>query len=428
MVKLVSRKVKILEKYIVRGTGPLSGQVRVSGAKNAALPIMCATILCDGEVILEDMPNLKDAEILSEVLRGLGLVIDRLDEHTYKFDARNITNTTTGPELMSKMRASFCVMGPLLARMGHTANALPGGCAIGTRPIDLHLKGFKSLGADVVTEHGMVTASSEKLVGTEVYLDFPSVGATQNIMMAAVLAEGETIIDNAACEPEIVDLANFLNKMGADVRGAGTSIVKIKGVEKLHGCRHQIIPDRIEAGTFMIAAAAAGGNIVVENVITSHMRPVIAKLREAGVTIHENGDSINVIADKKISAFDIKTLPYPGMPTDMQAQFMALAAISEGTSVIIETVFENRFMHVDELNRMGANIRIDGKNAIVQGVKKLRSAKVKATDLRCGAALIIAGLTVDGETEISDIYHIDRGYEHLVEKFKGIGADIRREG
>ena len=416
-----------MERFIVRGTGALSGQVRVSGAKNAALPIMCATILCDGEVILEDLPDLKDVEILCEVLTGLGIKIEKLEEHVYKFDARNITNTTTGPELMSKMRASFCVMGPLLTRMGHTANALPGGCAIGTRPIDLHLKGFKALGANVTTEHGMLTAEAEKLKGTEIYLDFPSVGATQNIIMAAVLAEGETILDNAACEPEIVDLANFLNKMGAEVRGAGTSIIKVKGVKSLHGCRHQIIPDRIEAGTFMIAAAAAGGNIIVENVITSHMRPVIAKLREAGVEIHENGDTINVIAENKISAFDIKTLPYPGMPTDMQAQFMALATICEGTSVIIETVFENRFMHVDELNRMGANIRIDGKNAIVQGVKKLRPSKVKATDLRCGAALIIAALTIDGETEISDIYHIDRGYENLVEKFRGLGADIRRE-
>lgn len=416
----------ILEKFIVDGCDGLSGHVRVSGAKNAALPILCATVLCDGEVILEDVPELKDVEILCEVLRGLGVVVEHLDKNIYKLNAENITNTITGPELMSKMRASFTVMGPLLSRMGHTANALPGGCAIGTRPIDLHLKGFKALGADVITEHGMVTAKADKLVGTEIYLDFPSVGATENIMMAATLAEGETTIDNAACEPEIVDLANFLNKMGAEIRGAGTSIVKIKGVKSLHGCRHQIIPDRIEAGTFMIATAAAGGNVVIENVIPSHMRPVIAKLRESGIEIYENGDSINVISDRKFKSFDIKTLPYPGMPTDMQAQFMALATIADGISVIIETVFENRFMHVDEFNRMGANIRIDGKNAIVQGVKKLRPSKVRATDLRCGAALIIAALTVDGETEISDIYHIDRGYEDLVEKLHAIGAKIRR--
>lgn len=419
-----------MDKFIVKGSGPLRGSVRVSGAKNAALPIMCAAILSPEPVVLEDVPDMKDVSILTEVLRGLGIQVRMPERNVLEIDASEITNTTTGAELMGKMRASFCVMGPLLARMGETTNSLPGGCAIGTRPIDLHLKGFRALGAEVITEHGLVRATSPKprLRGDKIYLDFPSVGATENIMMASVLAEGETTIDNAAMEPEIVDLSNFLNKMGADVRGAGTSTIKIKGVDRLHGCRHQIIPDRIEAGTFMIAAAACGGTVMIENVIVSHMRPVMAKLKEAGVELCENGDTITVIGSGDVRSFDIKTLPYPGMPTDMQAQFMALACIAHGTSVIIETVFENRFMHADELIRMGANIRIDGKNAIVQGVRNLRAAKVKATDLRCGAALIIAGLTVDGTTEIEDVYHIDRGYERLIEKFSGLGADIRREG
>ncbi|MDO5716353.1 MAG: UDP-N-acetylglucosamine 1-carboxyvinyltransferase [Tissierellia bacterium] len=417
-----------MEKFVIHGTGPLEGSVRISGAKNAALPIMCATILTKDKITLEDVPELKDVTLLTEVLRGLGVKIEHPEPNTYIFDASEITNTTTGADLMSKMRASFCVMGPLIGRMGRTENSLPGGCAIGTRPIDLHLKGFRALGCSVRTEHGMVCAKTDHLKGSTVYLDFPSVGATENIMMAAVLADGETTIDNAAMEPEIVDLSNFLNKMGAQVRGAGTSTIKIKGVKELHGCRHQIIPDRIEAGTYMVAVAATGGNINIENVITSHMRPVIAKLKEAGVEIYENGDTINVISNGTIESFDIKTLPYPGMPTDMQAQFMALATLAKGTSVIIETVFENRFMHVDELNRMGANIRIDGKNAIVQGVHKLRGGKVRATDLRCGAALVIAALTVDGKTEIEDIYHIERGYENLIEKLEGLGAHVVREG
>lgn len=415
-----------MERFIVRGTGELKGSVRVSGSKNAALPILCATILCGEEIVLEDVPELKDVEILCDVLRGLGVKVEHRDKNLYVINAENITNTVTGEELMSKMRASFCVMGPLLSRMGHTGNALPGGCAIGTRPIDLHIKGFKALGAEVSISKGMVNASAEKLIGDDIYLDFPSVGATQNIMMAAVLAEGETTIENAAMEPEVVDLSNFLNKMGAEVRGAGTSTIKIRGVKKLRGCRHQIIPDRIEAGTFMILAAATGGDIIIENVITSHMRPVIAKLKECGVNISENGDTINVSHHGRVKGFDIKTLPYPGMPTDMQAQFMALATIAEGTSVVIETVFENRFMHADEFKRMGANINIDGRTAIVQGVEKLRAAKVKATDLRCGAALIIAALTVKGETEIGDVYHIDRGYEDVIEKFRALGADIKR--
>ncbi len=313
-----------------------------------------------------------------------------------------------------------------MTRIGKTKTSLPGGCAIGTRPIDLHLKGFKALGAEIDVDHGNIGAYAKKLVGDRIYLDFPSVGATENIMMAAVMAEGETIIDNAAMEPEIVDLSNFLNKLGADVKGAGTSTIKIKGVKELGGATHSVIPDRIEAGTFMVAGAITKGDVVVENVISSHIKPVIAKLREVGCEVYENGDSIRVVGTDKLKATDIKTLPYPGFPTDMQAQFMALMTICEGTSVVIETVFENRFMHVDELKRMGADIKIDGRSAIIQGVDSLMGAPVKATDLRAGAALVLAGLVADGVTEIGDVYHIDRGYENIEEKFRKLGANIYR--
>ena len=307
-----------------------------------------------------------------------------------------------------------------------TKTSLPGGCAIGTRPIDLHLKGFRALGAEIDVDHGYIGAYADKLVGDRIYLDFPSVGATENIMMAAVMAEGETIIDNAAMEPEIVDLANFLNKMGAQIKGVGTSSIKIIGVKELGGATHSIIPDRIEAGTFMVAAAITKGDVIVENVITSHIKPVIAKLRESGCEVWEEEDKVRVIGTEDLKAVDIKTLPYPGFPTDMQAQFMALMSVAKGTSVIIETVFENRFMHVDELKRMGADIKIDGRSAILQGTDSLMSAPVKATDLRAGAALVLAGLIADGVTEISDIYHIDRGYEDMEQKFAQLGAKIYR--
>ncbi|NMA87493.1 MAG: UDP-N-acetylglucosamine 1-carboxyvinyltransferase [Tissierellia bacterium] len=416
-----------MEKIMVEKSPPLRGNVRVSGAKNSALPILAASLLGTEDIILEDVPRLKDVEVICEVLMSLGAKVEFLDEETIKINSSNLTNYETPYELMSKMRASFLVMGPLLTRMGRTKTSLPGGCAIGTRPIDLHLKGFKALGAEIDVEHGNIGAYADKLVGDRIYLDFPSVGATENIMMAATMAEGETIIDNAAMEPEIVDLANFLNKLGADIRGAGTSSIRIKGVEKLGGTTHSIIPDRIEAGTFMLAAAITKGDIVVENVISSHIKPVIAKLKEIGCEVHENGDKIRVIGPDILQATDIKTLPYPGFPTDMQAQFMALMSVCSGTSVAIETVFENRFMHVDELKRMGADIKIDGKSAIIQGVDELAGAPVKATDLRAGAALVLAGLVANGVTEIGDIYHIDRGYSNIEEKFRSLGAKIYRK-
>ena len=412
---------------MVEKSPPLTGRVRISGAKNSALPILAASLLGTEDIILEDVPKLKDVGVICEVLQSLGAEVEYLEERVIRINSANVNKYETKYELMSKMRASFLVMGPLLTRLGKTKNSLPGGCAIGTRPIDLHLKGFKALGATIDVDHGNISAYADELIGDRIYLDFPSVGATENIMMAAVMAKGETTIDNAAMEPEIVDLANFLNKLGADVKGAGTSSIRIKGVEKLGGARHTIIPDRIEAGTFMVAAAITGGDVIVENVITSHIKPVIAKLKEVGCEVIENGDEVRVVGTKNPKAIDVKTMPYPGFPTDMQSQFMALMSICEGTSVCIETVFENRFMHVDELKRMGADIKIDGRSAIIQGVDSLTSAPVKASDLRAGAALVLAGLVSEGITEVGNIYHIDRGYDGIEEKFTNLGAKIYRK-
>lgn len=415
-----------MEKIIVQRSGPLHGKVRTSGAKNAALPILAASLLGTEDIILEDVPKLKDVEIMTQVLSALGAKL-RYEGDKLIINAAHLSSYETKYELMSKMRASFLVMGPLLGRMGKTVNSLPGGCAIGSRPIDLHLKGFKALGAEIDTNYGNITASCEKLVGTRVYLDFPSVGATENIITAAVLAEGETVIENSAMEPEIVDLVNFLRKMGAKISGAGTSTIKIRGVEKLKGCSHQIIPDRIEAGTFMVAAAMTGGDITVTNVIANHMKPVIAKLEECGCQVEEGDEQVRVIGCEHLRPISIKTLPYPGFPTDMQAQFMALMTQCEGNSAIIETVFENRFMHADELKKMGGDIKVVDREALLTGKSKLYGTKVCATDLRAGAALILAGLIAEGETEISEIYHIDRGYEKLEEKFRSLGANIFRK-
>ncbi len=414
-----------MEKIVVRPSGPLKGKIRIGGAKNAALPILAACLLGTEDIVLEDVPKLKDVEIMIEVLRELGVKV-KYDGDLIVINSKNLTSYQTNYELMSKMRASFLVMGPLLARMGQAVNSLPGGCAIGSRPIDLHLKGFKALGAKVEMTHGNISAKADKLQANNIYLDFPSVGATENIIMTATLAEGETLIENCAKEPEIVDLASFLNKMGAKITGAGTSTIKIKGVQKLKGCYHQIIPDRIVAGTFMIAPAITGGDVLLENVITNHMKPILAKLEEAGAEVIVDDDKVRVIGKEKIYPFEIKTLPHPGFPTDMQAPFMALLTQAEGQSSIIETVFENRFMHAEELKKMGAKIKVVDREAIILGKSKLYGSKVNATDLRAGAALILAGLVAEGQTEISQIYHIDRGYENIVEKFQDLGADIRR--
>ncbi len=417
------------EILVINGGGPLEGEVTISGAKNSALPILAACVLGTEEIILDGVPGLKDVEIMIEVLRHLGSKVEYISEDSVRIDSSGINTCETPFELMDKMRASFVVMGPLLSRFKEAYTKAPGGCNIGARPIDLHLKGFEALGAkNIVNDDEISIKTDGKLIGNEIYLDFPSVGATQNIIMAATLADGETIIENAAKEPEIVDLASFLSKMGAKIKGAGTSTITIEGVEKLTGTRHTIIPDRIEAASYMIAAAMTKGNVTINNVIGSHIRPVIAKLIEMGAEVEEidDEDIIKVKVDKRLKATNVQTLPYPGFPTDVQAQFMALMTMCEGESKIQETVFENRFMHVEQLNKMGAAIATSGNRATIAGVDKLHGADVRATDLRAGAALVIAALTAEGETRVSDIYHIDRGYSHLVEKFTKLGANIKR--
>ena len=419
----------IMEKLIINGGHRLQGRVKISGAKNAVLPIIAATLLGqEAPSRLEEVPSLEDVHTITEVLGKLGVQADfDADKNTLFVDSSVIASCEAPYDLVRKMRASFLIMGPLLARCGKAKISLPGGCAIGTRPIDLHLKGFEALGAKIGIGHGFIEATApEGLKGARIYLDFPSVGATENIIMAASMAEGQTIIENPAQEPEIVDLANYLNVMGAKIRGAGTNVIKIEGVKKLTGKNYTIIPDRIEAGTYMVAAAMTQGDVYIENAISEHLKPVIAKLKEAGVTIEEDVDGIRVTCDKRTKAVDIKTMPYPGFPTDMQAQFMAMMAVSEGTGMVTETVFENRFMHVDELKRMGANIKIDGRTSVVEGVDSLTGCQVKATDLRAGAAMVLAGLVADGETQVGYIHHIDRGYDNLVQKLVGLGADICR--
>lgn len=415
-----------MAKFIIEKSEPLKGEIKITGAKNAVLPIMAASILAPDKCILEEVPAFSDVKFMSEVLEALGSTVV-YNDGIMEITTPEIKSYEAPYEQVQSMRAAFYVMGPLLARFGKARFPMPGGCAIGARPIDLHIKGFTALGAHVEFGHGYVEATADKLIGANVYLDFPSVGATENIMMAAVLAEGVTVIDNAAQEPEIIDLANFLNKLGAKVSGAGTDNIRIKGVKALQGTRHTVIPDRIEAGTYMIAAAITGGDLTIQNVVPSHLKPIIAKLREMGVTIEESDDVIHVCCEKALNRVDIKTMPYPGFPTDLQAQFMALLTIVDGTSVVMETVFENRFMHAGELSKMGANIMLEGHSAFIQGVKSLEGAKVKATDLRAGAALILAGLIAEGPTEVYDIYHIDRGYDRIEDKLRAVGAKIRRE-
>ena len=420
-----------MAKYIVEQSGPLRGEVQISGAKNAVLPLMAAALLSEEECVIRDVPDLRDVSLMREILSSLGSQIEEIDENVLSIHTRDILSTEADFELVNKMRASTLVMGPLLARKGRAVIPMPGGCAIGARPIDLHLKGFEALGAQIVKndEAGFVeaVAGPQGLIGETIYLDFPSVGATENIMMAAVLADGTTYIENAAEEPEIVDLANFLNKMGAKIKGAGTDTIKIEGVEGLGGAKHTVIPDRIEAATFMLAAAITRGAVHICNAVPDHLKPVIAKLRECGVRIEVGDDDLIVRGDLGPQyATDIKTLPYPGFPTDIQSPFMAYLTTVEGSSTVIETVFENRFMHVAQLGKMGAIIETAGNKANVRGNAKLRGCHVMATDLRAGAALVLAGLAAEGTTEISEIYHIERGYEKFIEKFNSLGAHITR--
>lgn len=417
-----------MPKLIVSEGNPLKGVVRISSAKNSVLPIIAASILGDKESVIEEIPYLTDVQVMGELLECFGVDVEFSEgKSKLRTKCSNITNTTAPYELVNKMRASILVMGPLLARTGVAKISLPGGCAIGTRPVDLHLKGFAAMGAEINQGHGFIEATvNGKLKGSKIYLDFPSVGATENIMMAATLAEGQTIIENAAIEPEIVDLATYLISIGADIKGAGTDTIKINGVKSLGGTTHTPIPDRIEAGTFMTAAAITGGDVLIENIVPDHVKPITAKLREAGVEIAEELSSIHVKGASTVNPIDIKTHPYPGFPTDMQAQMTSLMTKANGTSMIIETIFENRFMHLAELKRMGANVKIEGRSAIIEGNPKLTGAKVKATDLRAGAALILAGMIAEGTTEITDIEHIERGYVKIHEKLKALGADIER--
>lgn len=419
-----------MAKYIIKKSVPLCGEVEISGAKNATLPILAATVLTDGVCKIIDAPKLSDVEIMCEILRSVGAkVTEDYENHVITVDGSTVNVSTVPYDLVKQERASFFIMGPLLARMGKATIALPGGCAIGDRPIDLHTKGLKMLGARVIIDDGEVNANVDKLKGALVYLDFPSVGATENIMMAATLASGVTTIENAAEEPEIVDLANFLNQMGAKIKGAGTDTIRIEGVEKLQGAQHGVIPDRIETATFMIAAAITRGNVLIKNCVPDHVRPIMAKLMECGVTVNDEVDGLRIRGDiNKLVSTDIKTLPYPGFPTDAQAPFMAFLTTVEGKSTINETLFENRLMHANELNRMGANIRIEGRTALVPGNQRdLEGTGVMATDLRAGAALVLAGLAAEGTTEVSNIYHIERGYEDFVEKLSKLGANIRKE-
>jgi UDP-N-acetylglucosamine 1-carboxyvinyltransferase len=416
-----------LEKIIVRGGKKLNGTVKVEGAKNAVLPVIAASLLAsNGKSIIHDVPELSDVYTINEVLRYLNAEV-KFENNTVYIDASRELTSEAPFEYVRKMRASVLVMGSLLARLGRARVALPGGCAIGTRPIDQHLKGFEAMGAVVQVGNGFIDAKVEgRLQGAKIYLDIPSVGATENIMMAATLAKGTTIIENCAKEPEIVDLANYLNSMGANVVGAGTETIRIEGVDELHGAEHTIIPDRIEAGTFITATAITGGNVLVKGAVPEHISALIAKLKEMGVEFVEEKDGLRVIAPEKLKAVDIKTMPYPGFPTDMQAQMMALLLTAEGTSMITETVFENRFMHVEEFRRMNANLKIEGRSVIVNGPAELQGAEVAATDLRAGAALVIAGLAADGYTRVTELKHIDRGYVNFHGKLAALGADIER--
>ena len=416
-----------MEKLIVKGGKRLVGTVKTSGAKNAVLPIIAASIMGVTPSHFDEVPMLEDVRTISEVLKSLGIKVESKEKNVLDIDSTTINSYEPPCELMRNMRASFFIMGPLLARMGKARIHMPGGCAIGARPVDIHLKGFEALGVVLKQEDGFIEATTPNgLKGATIYFDFPSVGATENVMMAAALAEGVTILENAAEEPEIVALANYLNKMGAKVRGAGTDVIRIEGVKELRGADYTIIPDRIEAGTYMIAAAMTGGDVIIDNVLPEHQKPLIAKLREAGAIVEEDIDKVRVIGTGSLKGVSIKTLPYPGFPTDMQAQIMAMMVVSEGNSRVTETVFENRFMHVAELNRMGAKITTADRSANIEGPAKLVGCDVRATDLRAGAAMILAGLVAKGETRIGDLFHIDRGYEDIVEKLRNLGADIER--
>ena len=415
-----------MEQYVIKGGNPLVGEVEIGGAKNAALAILSAAVMTDETVTIDNLPNVRDINVLLDAIREIGAKVDRIDAHTVKINGSFIRDLNVDNEFIRKIRASYYLIGALLGKYKKAEVALPGGCNIGSRPIDLHMKGFRALGANVDIEHGMLIASAEKLKGTHIYLDKVSVGATINIMMAAAMAEGKTIIENAAKEPHVVDVANFLNSMGANIRGAGTDVIRIVGVEKLHKTEYSVIPDQIEAGTFMFAAAATKGDVMLKNVIPKHLEATTAKLLEIGCEVEEFDDAVRVVAKKRLKSTHVKTLPYPGYPTDMQPQIGVTLALCEGTSIVTESIFENRFKYLDELARMGAVVKIEGNSATIEGVEKLSGARISAPDLRAGAALVIAGLATDGITIIDDIVYIQRGYERFEEKLRMLGGVIER--
>ena len=413
-----------MEQYAIKGGNPLVGEVEIGGAKNAALAILAAAIMTDETVVIENVPDVRDTNVLLQAMESIGVIINKTDRHTVRINASQINDLIIEDDFIKKIRASYYLLGALLGKYKKAEVALPGGCNIGLRPIDKHIKGFRALGASVRIEHGLIITETERLSGNHIYMDVVSVGATMNVMMAAVMAEGQTVVENAAKEPHVVDLANFLNSMGANIKGAGTDVIRIKGVAKLHGTEYGIIPDQIEAGTFMFAAAVTKGDVTVKNVIPKHLESISAKLLEIGCEVEESDDAVRVVASKPLGHTHVKTLPYPGFPTDMQPQITVTLGLSAGTSIVTESIFENRFKYVDELTRMGANIKVESNTAIIDGVKKYTGASITAPDLRAGAALVIAGLAAEGVTTIDDIKYIERGYEDFHLKLQGLGAQI----
>ena len=415
-----------MEQYIIKGGNPLVGEVEIGGAKNAALGILAAAIMADEPVLIENLPDVNDINVMLEAIEGIGAMVQRIDRHTVKINGNTIGDFSIDYDYIKKIRASYYLLGALLGKYKRAEVALPGGCNIGSRPIDQHLKGFRALGADVDIEYGKIVAEAEELKGTHLYFDVVTVGATINVMMAAAMADGLTIMENVAKEPHVVDVANFLNSMGANIRGAGTDVIKIRGVKSLHKAEYSIIPDQIEAGTFMIAAAATKGDVLVTNVIPKHLEATIAKLVEIGCEVEEFDDAVRVVSKGDLHNTQVKTLPYPGFPTDMQPQIGVTLALCKGTSIITESIFENRFKYLDELARMGANVKVEGNSATIEGVTEFSGARVSAPDLRAGAALVIAGLAGDGITIVDDIYYIERGYEAFDEKFRGLGGMMEK--
>ena len=413
-----------MEQYAIKGGNPLVGEVEIGGAKNAALAILAAAIMTDETVLIENVPDVRDTNVMMQAMESIGVVINRIDRHTVKINASQVHDLVIEDDYIKKIRASYYLLGALLGKYSKAEVALPGGCNIGLRPIDQHIKGFRALGANVRIEHGLIITEADKLKGNHIYMDVVTVGATMNVMMAAVMAEGQTVIENAAKEPHVVDLANFLNSMGANIKGAGTDVIRIRGVAKLHGTEYGIIPDQIEAGTFMFAAAVTKGDVTVKNVIPKHLESISAKLLEIGCEIEESDDAVRVVAAKPLGHTHVKTLPYPGFPTDMQPQITVALGLSAGTSIVTESIFENRFKYVDELTCMGANIKVEGNTAIIDGVPKYTGANITAPDLRAGAALVIAGLAADGITTVEDIKYIERGYEDFHLKLQSLGAQI----